>query len=307
MSEVISNLIGKIKEKSPLQARSVQKYLDEMYDIEKEKLSRRINYYLDMGEDYDSIADGYLNFCLYFMEERKYFVEYGTYRYSTYKEAELLYNDSAYMKNYMIGLSLAIYLWSIQRESMRFFVEKCRKDKHFGGKYLEVGPGHGEYLVTAMENMFFDEYLAVDISSTSAEMTRSFLKYVYQNDKKAMGKVAVLHKDFFAIEEEKFDGIVVSEVLEHVENPKDFLLQTKKLAKQDAFIYLSTAINSPFPDHLYHFHRKEEVYRLLKETGFKVVDEVISTAEGISMEKAEKKKYDITIGFILSPKERGIQ
>lgn len=304
MSEVLDNLIYKIKEKSPLQARSVQEYLDEMHDAEKEKLTRRINYYLDMGEDYDSISDGYLNFCLYFMEERKYFVEHGTYRYSTYKEAESLYSDSAYMKNYMIGLSLAIYLWNIQRESMRFFVKKCKEDKHLGGKYLEVGPGHGEYLVTAMENMLFDEYLAVDISSTSAEMTRSFLRYVYQNDKKTLEKVAVLHKDFFSIEEEKYDGIVISEVLEHVENPKDFLLQTKKLAKPDAFIYLSTAINSPFPDHLYHFHRKEEVYRLLKKTGFKVVDEVISTAEGISMEKAVKKRYDITIGFVLSPEER---
>lgn len=301
MAGVLDDLMSRIREKSSLQARNVQKYLDEMNSTEKEKLSRRIHYFLETGEDYDSLAEGYLNFCFYFMEERKYFVEHGSYRYSTYKEAEGLYKDAAYMKNYMIGLSLAVYLWSIQRESMRFFVDKCQKDSHTGGKYLEVGPGHGEYLVTAVENMSFDHYLAVDISRTAAEMTKEFVRYALRNNAEAMEKVSVLHKDFFSIKEEKFDGIVISEVLEHVENPKDFLLQTGRLAKPDTFIYLSTAVNSPFPDHLYHFRSKEEVHCLLKETGFKIVDEIISTAEGISMEKAVKKGYDITLGFILSP------
>ena len=166
---------------------------------------------------------------------------------------------------------------------------------------MEVGPGHGEYLVTAIENMAFDRYLAVDISLTAAEMTKSFVEFALHGKQELLDKVSIEHKDFFEFTSaEKFDGIVISEVLEHVENPKDFLVQVKKLSKKDTFIYLSTAINSPYPDHLYHFHNKEEVYALFEEAGLRVVDEVEATIDGISLEKAIRKKYDIMVGFILA-------
>jgi len=297
----IEMLVSQIEKSSPLQKKNIQRYVEAMNILEREKLVRRIRYFLEQGYTYETMTEGYLKFCTYFTEERLYFVENGTYRYSTYEEASELYKNQDYMHNYMIGLAFSIYLWSIQRDGMRFFREKCQKDTHTGGNYLEVGPGHGEYLVTAIENMAFDHYLAVDISLTAAQLTQSFLEFAFRGQKNLLDKVNVEHKDFFEFTtEEKFDGIVISEVLEHVENPKDFLIQVKKLSKKDTFIYLSTAINSPYPDHLYHFHNKEEVYALFKETGLRVVDEVKSTIDGISLEKAIKKNYDIMVGFILS-------
>ncbi|MCI8378543.1 MAG: class I SAM-dependent methyltransferase [Lachnospiraceae bacterium] len=302
MEKEIELLITKIAEKSPMQEKNVQKYAAAMDGLEKEKLSRRIRYFLERGSTYETMAEGYLKFCEYFTEERFYFLENGTYRYHTYEEASVLYNDEEYMNNYMTGLAFAIYLWGIQRDGMRFFRKKCEEDIHSGGRYLEVGPGHGEYLVTAVENMGFDHYLAVDISQTAAKLTHSFVEFALRDRQNLLDKVDVEHKDFFDFTtEEKFDAIVISEVLEHVENPKDFLVQVRKLSKKDTFIYLSTAINSPYPDHLYLFHNKEEVYEMFKETGLKVVDEVVSTIDGISMEKAIRKKYDIMVGFILAP------
>lgn len=301
MDKEIELFVEQVEKRSPLQKKSVQRYVDTMNDLEKEKLVRRIQYFLEQGYTYETMAKGYLKFCEYFAEERFYFVENGMYRYSTYEEASVLYNNEEYMNNYMIGLAFGIYLWSIQREGMRFFREKCQKDLHEGGKYLEVGPGHGEYLVTAIENTAFNQYLAVDISFTAVQLTQSFLKFALREHRDLLDKVIVEHKDFFEFTtEEKFDAIVISEVLEHVENPKDFLVQVKKLSKKDTFIYLSTAINSPYPDHLYLFHNKEEIYALFEETGLKVVDEVVSTIDGVSLEKAIRKKYDIMVGFILT-------
>lgn len=301
MENVIQHLMDQIGIKSPLQIRNVQKYVDEMWPVERENFQRRIQYLLHEGETYETIADGYLQFCLYFMEERKYFMRMGTYRHSTFDEIAYLYNDEKYMKNYMLGLSLAIYLWKIQRDNMRFFRGKCQADKHQGGKYLEVGPGHGEYLVTAVENMSFDNYVAVDISKTAVNMTKSYLDFALKEKQDKLKRVCVENKDFLDFsQKEKFDAIVVSEVIEHVENPKKFLIQIRKLAKEDTYIYVSTAINSPFPDHLYHFHNKGEVYSLIEEAGLKVVDEMFSSADGVEMEKAVKKNYDITVGFILT-------
>lgn len=296
---VINDLLVCIQDKSPLQARNIDKYLGEMDVIEKEKLNRRLEYLVFSGETIESIVTSYLSFCEYFMIERKYFVENGSYRYSSYEEAAVLYNDTEYMKNYMIGLPLGLYLWRMQRDSMRFFREKCKLDKHTSGKYLEVGPGHGEYLVTAIENMNFDEYYAIDISQSSVEMTKGFVSYVYGTKPEIFGKINIERKDFFELENKIYDAIVISEVLEHVENPYDFLCKIKELSNKDTFIYLSTAINSPFPDHLYHFHNREEVCKMIQDSGLKIVDEVMSTAEGITLDRAIKKNYDITIGFIL--------
>lgn len=301
MEREIGLLVKEIEKRSSLQKKNIQKYVEAMDGSERAKLIRRISYFLEQGYTYGTISESYLKFCTYFTEERLYFVENGTYRYSTYKEAAELYKNQEYMNNYMIGLAVSIYLWSIQRDGMRFFKDKCRKDSHKGGSYLEVGPGHGEYLVTAIENMSFDNYLAVDISLTAAELTKSFVEFALRDRLDLLNKVKIEHKDFFEFTtKEKFDGIVISEVLEHVENPKDFLKQVKKVSKKDTFIYLSTAINSPYPDHLYHFHNKEEVYSLFEETGLRVIDEVVSTIDGITLEKAVNKKYDIMIGFILS-------
>lgn len=297
----IQLFLNQVVERSPLQFKSIQNYIDDMGALDRQKLERRIQYFLSQGETYETIADGYLEYCFYFMEERKYFIRNGTYRYTTAKEAAHLYENREYARKCMIGLSMAVYLWKMQRDNMHFFIERCQMDNHQGGTYLEVGSGHGEYLVTAVENTSFDSYYAIDISYVAAEMTKTFCEFALQEKEDRLKIIKVENKDFFDLPyEEKFDAIVMSEVIEHVENPNDFLMQIKKLAKKDTFIYLSTAINSPFPDHLYHFHNKHEVYSLIEEAGLKIVDETFSTAAGITLEKAVKKIYDITVCFVLS-------
>lgn len=302
----ISVFLDEVSMLSEIQSNHVDEYLFSMNYEEKESLERRIEYLHKIENiSFQDIAKCYLAWCTYFVEERKYFVTHGEqYRNHTYAEIDAAYHDKDYMKNYMIGLSISAYLWNIQRKNLEFFKDYCLKDKHNGGKYLEVGPGHGEYLSIAMENTNFDAYIGIDISPSATEQTSKFLNYYYRNKLDLLKRLEVRCEDFFKFEEnDKFDAIVISQVIEHVENPGDFLRKTRKLADKNALIYVSTAINSPFPDHIYHFHDSDEVRSLIRASGLEIIDEFQSTSDGISLDKAIKKKYDVVIGFILKPRD----
>lgn len=298
----ISSFLDEVSMLSEIQSNHIDEYLSSMNCEEKEALERRIEYLHKIeNNSFLDIAKCYLAWCTYFVEERKYFVTHDEqYRNHTYAEIDASYHDKKYMKNYMMGLSISAYLWNIQRKNLEFFKKYCLKDTHIGGKYLEVGPGHGEYLSIAIENTNFDYYIGIDISPSATEQTSKFLNHYYRNKPDLLNRLEVKCEDFFKFDNnDKFDAIVISQVIEHVENPGDFLRKTRKLANKSALIYVSTAINSPFPDHIYHFHDSDEVRKLIKESGLEIIDEFQSTADGISLDKAIKKKYDIVIGFIL--------
>lgn len=300
-----NSFLDEVSNMSSIQSNHMDEYLNYMSIDDKKALERRIEY-LHFVEEYSyrEIAESYLFWCGYFVEERKYFITHGNqYRNHSYKEIDSIYNDAVYMKNYMIGLSISAYLWNIQRENLHFFKSYCLKDQHNGGKYLEVGPGHGEYLSIAMENTGFDSYVGIDISPSATQQTIRFLEYYYHDSPKMLERLIVKCEDFFDYnDDEKFDAIVISQVIEHVENPKEFLEKTCKISREDSLIYVSTAINSPFPDHIYHFRDSDEVRQLIRDAGLEIVDEFQSTPDGISIDKAIQKKYDIVIGFILQPR-----
>lgn len=297
--KILNSFFNTISKKDTFQEKKIERYIHSMTLEEEKKLVRRIQFFLMNGETIDSLAEAYLAFCNYFAEERIHFVRTGSYRYHSSAETLPLYQDQQYMHNYMIALGLSIYMWKIQRENMRFFLRACRNCTFTGGRYLEVGPGHGEYFVSAMENTKFDQYIGVDISETAAALSRKFVEYAVKEKK----NFNIINKDFFDFKaEDRFQGIILGEILEHVENPLAFLKKIFELADDDAFIYLTTAINSPYPDHIYHFHSKEEIYELFEQADLTIKEETYTTAEGISLERAMKKNFDIVAGYTLEKK-----
>lgn len=89
----------------------------------------------------------------------------------------------------------------------------------------------------------------------------------------------------------------MGEVLEHVENPHDFIGKMRELLADDGYAFLTTAINAPQPDHIYLFRNLEEVTRLFE--GFTIVDQVVTNTNNYPLEKAIKKKAPLVAGFVL--------
>ena len=176
MTNEIEIFLSIVCEKNSLHGKYLNKFVPTLTDNEKHGLQRLIRFYQSLGSSLNDIAECYLLFIQVVMEETKYFAEHGTYRYSTFSEVsnDVYFNDS-YMTKYMIGLGLSTYLLNFHLESMRFYDEFIRGVK--GRRYLEIGPGHGEYFVKAIELSGLKFFHAVDLSKTCVDMTARYTSF----------------------------------------------------------------------------------------------------------------------------------
>ncbi len=292
---MIKEFLDYVAIKNPFQEKYLLESMKEINDYEKNKLDKLLRFYTQK-HTVEEIGDAYLKWVEVLMEEQKYFLQNKCYRHKALSEMKYLYEDGVYMTSYMLGLGVSTYVWNLHRDMMRFFIEKL-KDIPSRGRYLEIGPGHGEHFVHALEFTDLDEYIGVDISDTSVEMTKAFIAHSMPDSKK---NYQVINKDFFEYsDDEKFDVIVMGEVLEHVEEPLQFLKKIYSVASNHAYIYITTAINAPQPDHLYLFRNLDEVEALFNEAHLEVTDYIAVTTNNMPLEKAIKKGRTVTVAYTL--------
>ena len=97
----------------------------------------------------------------------------------------------------------------------------------------------------------------------------------------------------------KFDFLVMGEVLEHVEDPLEFLKKLKALSKEEAQVFITTCCNAPAVDHIYLFSNTNEVRTLCESAGFTVEKEFFAPHPGTSLEESEKRLLPINLAMVL--------
>lgn len=293
-------LIISISQHNMLQAKNIATQVALLDEKECAELEELIAYYDSEGITPEQQAEMYLRFCRTTMEEQIYFSKTQKYRYNSFEQVEnLVYKNEEYMRMYMIALALTLYLWKSNREIFRFYRSQICNAK--GNYFLEVGPGHGRYISEAVRYRNFKEYTGVDVSQTSIEVCRRHLMAKFDCIENLPENCFLKCMNFFNFDStNKFDCIVMGELLEHVERPELFLKKAFDLATVGAFVFITIPINAPELDHIYLFEDIKQVEELIVNSSFKIKNKTVVLPDSMTLEKALSRKAPINTAYVLT-------
>jgi 2-polyprenyl-3-methyl-5-hydroxy-6-metoxy-1,4-benzoquinol methylase len=242
------------------------------------------------AEDYAWLCDEQVN-------EELHFRRTGRYRLSTFEEAyREVYANKPYMTRYMNGLLLTQLWWANHTAAMSYYRERFLPENRDSYSHLEIGPGHGLFLYFAASDSRCANAVGWDISEASITLTReALLKLGLQ---RLPGLELV---DLFKGPTGAFDSIVFSEVLEHMENPRESLDVLRSLLAPGGRLFINMPINSPAPDHLFNADSPEDLEEFIEQSGLSIVDRAFFPATNQTLEKARRKRLTISCVFVATP------
>jgi 2-polyprenyl-3-methyl-5-hydroxy-6-metoxy-1,4-benzoquinol methylase len=294
---MIEQLINEILGQNKLHRRVLEAEYGSLSSQEREDLLAYMKYCAGNGISIDHLAKSYNLVVKDMVKEQIHFKRSRNYRFSSYAEvAGLVYDNPEYMGMYMYGLAISTFLWQNHRLMRKFFIDSIPKDA--GGSYIEVGPGHGHYFIEAMKATHYKRFVGIDISATSAKMTEDIISGGFYG---TFSGYEIINADFLSFPSEaQYDALVMSEVIEHVENPKAFLDRAYEVTTARPFIYLSTCINAPAVDHITLFRTMDDVRGLIDACRLTIEKELVVPYNSTTLEKSVAEALPINVALVLS-------
>ncbi|QLH25622.1 bifunctional 2-polyprenyl-6-hydroxyphenol methylase/3-demethylubiquinol 3-O-methyltransferase UbiG [Streptomyces sp. Rer75] len=247
------------------------------------------------GDELDRCADSYRWTCERMLEEDYHFQLTGEYRYRTFQEVlDGIGLDAAYMTRYTDGLLLSQLFWVNQTRALHCYVTDFLSAVREGDTLLEVGPGHGLLLALAAGRAGA-RVTGWDVSEGSIACTREALA--------RLGHTARLHRQDLrtAPATERFDHVVASELLEHVDEPEAALRRLRDLVRPGGRLFVNIPVNSPAPDHINLWRTPEEVAAYVRDAGLEVLAEAVFPMTGCTEDEARANASTLSCVLICRP------
>ena len=298
-----AKIIDEINRINPLQAKRLATFFaqqDTAYWEFCEDLSRTLNQTLFAGQ-MKEVVESYNELCLRMLRDQIRFRKTGVYETKDSAVAQKeIYENAVFMRRYMVGLLLTQMLWANHYQLFRFFQSYLADSRP--QRYLEVGAGHGLFLVEAKRRFSSLEAVVCDVSGASINICREIVEGFGMDPK----TVEFRCEDFFKVDlgGECFDFVAAGEVLEHVNNAPDFLKRLQGFVRPAGRVYLSTCANCPAPDHVYHFRNVDEIRKLVRGSGFIIEQEIFLAAENVPAQLWEEQLVTVNYAAILRPKKK---
>lgn len=250
------------------------------------------------GEDLRFAAD-YRWTCDRLRDEELHFHRTGKYRLSTFDEANAeVYSNEAYMGQYVNGLLLSQILWYNHIATFEMFMNRVIGAAKAPFDYLEIGPGHGLMTFLAAQSPLAQTVEAWDVSAVSLRETRAALERLG-----AVRPISLIEQNILGAEpiDRRFDLIVISEVLEHLEDPTRALRYLRRCLSDQGRIFINVPLNSPSPDHIYLLSTPDEVRDLVESAGFSIDGLELFATQAKRIDNAIANRISVSAGVIGVP------
>ena len=227
--------------------------------------------------------------------EELYFARVGDYRLKTFEEANReVYANGDLMPRYMNGLFVSDALWFNHASAMNDFAKTYLPATLAGGRHLEIGPGHGMLLHLALRFGAFGSCTAWDVSETSVAHVRGILAMLGQSDRVDLRLTDLYSDGALAANRGRFDTVVLSEVLEHLERPLLALQIIRELLTPDGTVWINVPANGPAPDHLFLLRSVAEAEEIVRSAGLTIARTAAFPLAGATLERAIRKQLPIS-------------
>jgi SAM-dependent methyltransferase len=198
------------------------------------------------------------------------------------------------MSSLLYGLGLSQFLWPNHYALFDFFISRCRQLSQVSS-YLEVGPGHGLFLLEALRIFQDVEAMAIDISPTAIHISQSAVETLLPRS-----KCRFLIQDINQLEYGTYDLICMCELLEHLDDPIPVLRKALSLLAPQGHCFITTCANAPAIDHVYLYDSVEAIQSQLIDCGFRIEVELALPVESIPRERWSSEKTEVNYGALLS-------
>lgn len=246
----------------------------------------------NVGDELPGYCEDYRWMCDEFLAEEIYFRRHDKYRLSTFEDAfREVYSKPNYMGRYVRGILISQIIWEPHARAFDFFRTVFLKMLPAGSSYVEVGPGHGLFLYFASQVASIARLEAWDVSHSSIAETKSALRRL------GVGRdIAIVEQDVLKAVPNpcQFDGAVISEVLEHLEQPGLALQTLHGALKTGGRIFINAPINSPAPDHIYLWSSTDEFVDFVKAHGFEIEHVEFFAVTGATLHQAVRKRLSVS-------------
>ena len=242
----------------------------------------------------DQLIDDYQFLCeKIVLPEEIHFRRHGVYRLSQFADAQReCYANPAFMNRYMNGLLVSGVMWSNHAHAFAAYVNDYLPRLAAGAAHLEIGPGHGLFLLFAARLGRLGHIEAWDISATSIANTRAAL-----NDLGVKRPVTLREIDLFdaaAAPGAAFDSIVMSEILEHLEDPVAALRAAASRLQPGGLLWVDVPANSPAPDHIFLVQGLGHACELVETAGLTILSAEAFPMTGVTLEQAVKRRQAVS-------------
>lgn len=297
----LNHIVKTVLELWPEHARFIESSIlprDDHFLAHSERLSSKMLLLAEaVDTDLEALCRDYRFLCEEIvLPEELHFRRTGRYRLQSFEDAfSSVYDNAEFMTRYMNGLMVSDVLWVNHCRALLNYVDGFLAALPAGARLLEIGPGHGLLLNLAAESRNVAELAAWDISKASLDMSRHCLETLAPGQEVVFQERNIFDPSLMGADNaNQFDGIVFSEVLEHLERPAEALKVLLHLCKPGGLVWINVPANSPAPDHLFLVREPDHARQLVEQQGFEIASADYYPMTGVALEKAIRHKLTVS-------------